>query len=166
MKHLRAQGFFKFTRGNSNDMAHTRKEIDLKEQIANAFFGLENLLNFQPGGIYASYQPTRNDYQHFRSKYHLKFFEIFNRYARQTCLIKLLRPWLEKISETENRIDKPMSTDMRSMLQTQAEHRRIMESTVLLLVDSDITCSNYRHGRQFFQTSRAGVLTKDILIRH
>ncbi|KAI8140409.1 hypothetical protein BJV82DRAFT_671844 [Fennellomyces sp. T-0311] len=158
---------YEFSRMRTTGDAITR---DTRERIAIAFFGVDSLLNIQHGGYYNAYDPGDEAFNTFAQRYHVAFFNQFSRYAAravngQNVWMDRLGPWVDEIAQVILNQDPNVPMPLGDTIMQQAIPRTVNGYTILVLIGYDITVSNYRYCRAFFDTSRSGNLTKDFLCR-
>ncbi|KAI8374597.1 uncharacterized protein BYT42DRAFT_639990 [Radiomyces spectabilis] len=154
---------YEFTQARMPLLGSTSTTRDLQEQSIIAFFGVDKLLNIQHGGQFFSYQPSeeqRNILMQTRGQ----FFHLFEQHANSDQhLVESLRPWVEEIRTEITMHQLPSSADIFTMLRQQATPLSVRGCVVLALVGYDITFGDYMEARPFFEQSRAGLLTKQLL---
>lgn len=94
--------------------------VNTMEQNTIAFFGLDSLLNTQPGGYYAPYEPLSNCFEEFPELWNLKFSETLHRHETGKMASNGLRSWIQQISSEAIRIKSPMESILLKALFKQA----------------------------------------------
>ncbi|KAI9017006.1 hypothetical protein BC832DRAFT_617647 [Gaertneriomyces semiglobifer] len=165
---------YEFVRGRVPAFASDKIKDD-RERIIIAFFGLDSLLNRQPGGKFASYVPDIGDCTLFQ-KLGTRFFQHFGMHAvpcSNGMKASLKSEWIPRIEEItmENPIETGVSLNMLTpktleMIAAQATPRLVNGHVILVVIGKDITREDFLGARTFLSgLSRAGHLTADFLAR-
>ncbi|KAJ3189252.1 hypothetical protein HDU85_002879 [Gaertneriomyces sp. JEL0708] len=160
---------YEFARGRLPPYATDKIKDDRKQTII-AFFGLDSLLNRQPGGKFASYVPDTEDRQLFQ-KLGTRFFHHFNMHAVPCSYgMKAFKSnWTSRIEEIimENPVETGASLNILTpktleMIAAQATPHLVNGHVILVAIGKDITREDFFGGRTFLSgSSRAGHLTAD-----
>ncbi|CDH52579.1 predicted protein [Lichtheimia corymbifera JMRC:FSU:9682] len=146
---------------------------DMLEQIAIAFFGLENLLNTQIGGVSFTYDPGMSAFEDFQ-KYNLSFFKAMknNIDIHQNEFPDKLTTWLhfitqegERISREHNNESSIISPALRAMILQQALPKVVGGHVVLIVGGAEISHGSFKTATPFFVNSRSGEVIKTLLCR-
>ncbi|KAJ8657308.1 hypothetical protein O0I10_007125 [Lichtheimia ornata] len=146
---------------------------DMLEQIAITFFGLENLLNTQIGGVSFTYDPGMSAFKDFQ-KYNLSFFKAMNDNIdiHQNEFSEKLTTWLnvitqegERIAREHNNQNSIISPALRTMILQQALPKVVGGHVVLIVVGAEISHGSFKTATPFFVNSRSGEVTKTLLCR-
>jgi hypothetical protein len=156
----------------------TREMVDVQEQVLISLFGLNQLINSQPGGYNAKYHPTgagltMEDYYDLRIKFFARFHEYFKKVNNSTTIQNNVKKWHEELLAIHQRIghigrssimsDAYKKTLLRSAMPSGFVYRQ----TIFVMIGHDITYANFRDAKPYMNpsSSRAGYLLCDMLSR-
>ncbi|KAI7874283.1 hypothetical protein K492DRAFT_200095 [Lichtheimia hyalospora FSU 10163] len=138
-----------------------------------AFFGLENLMNSQIGGVSFTYDPGLDSFNEFQ-QHQLSFFTMMNKNMSITPdqFDDQLAIWRKTIIEEGERLERQyrnnesrISPTLIRMLHQQALPATVHGHVLLALVGSDISRQSFKTATPFFVSSRSGTVVKTFLSR-
>ncbi|KAI7878208.1 hypothetical protein K492DRAFT_180074 [Lichtheimia hyalospora FSU 10163] len=155
------------------DVNKRPNQRDIMEQITIAFFGLENLMNSQIGGVSFTYDPGLDSFNEFQ-QHQLSFFTMMNKNMSVTPdqFDDQLAIWRKTIIEEGERLERQyrnnesrISPTLIRMLHQQALPATVHGHVLLALVGSDISRQSFKTATPFFVSSRSGTVVKTFLSR-
>lgn len=167
------------TTWNNTFLNISNNDADIQEQIIIALFGLENILNSQPGGKNAQYLPSEADYQDFLRQTRTNFFQKFKKSFKSNNnkeTTKAVEDWIENI--------KRLQTTFKYLYKTERSHElnnnyvvtikklatptgSVFGFNLLCMIGHDITVSNFFDAKPILDpnSSQAGYVLCDMISR-
>ncbi|KAG2195137.1 hypothetical protein INT47_007001 [Mucor saturninus] len=153
---------------------------DTQEQLFIAVFGLENLLNSQPGGYNAGYLPEREQFDIFLNTAKTNFFQNYNRCFdtnNPSVTMADIQNWIDDIVCKRNSFKGFENNNSRSRTFTPAYIETIRRLAtpagsifgfnLLCLIGDDIPSTSFYNAAPIFDpnSSRSGYLLCDMISR-
>ncbi|KAI7895370.1 uncharacterized protein EV154DRAFT_477497 [Mucor mucedo] len=142
---------------------------DLYEKILISVFGLENLLNSQPGGFNAKCLPDREQFDLFCATTKTNFFSKFNdSFNISNSSVKLLRRRsFELVNYQYNRSHEVTPAYLATIARMATPTGSVFGFNLLCMIGHDITVANFHDALPILdpESGRAGYILCDMISR-